>query len=413
MKFSKKTTMILSFALGTVMFATTAIAEIASKGGYDLLKDSLKYTAESVSTTLSSYTMDASFIVKADGTVISSDTSTNKFDASRQALETTSKSIYGKNKNDYYSYSDKNVRITKNANAPIYYVTEFTSPQEVRSFTNPFKEEGADDIERIADILVGNLKEAVVVKENSDGSKELSGSLDESQIPALINAVVSLQTKNTFKYNKDMDTTIPKVKKDVFIKDVTGKMLIDKNGLMQSITGKGTICGKDDNGKDHTLTFELSVKLYNINSTKVTKPDLSGKKVEKDIQIDYSKLTNPKKYIGKYKTDILIEKGDKFEKIGEKIVEVTSINETSVTGKYYEQCVPGYEDYFLNKKSFTFSGTFEKDHPSASYTATDADGNTVKGNIYIDQWSGKINFNIDGSRNEKVLFDTQFSRVFE
>jgi hypothetical protein len=413
MKFSKKTTMILSFALGTIMFATTAIAEIASKGGYDLLKDSLKYTAESVSTTFSSYTMDASFVMKADGTVVSSETSTNKFDGSRHASETSTTSIHGKTKDDYYCYSDKNVRISKNSATPIYYLTELTSHQEVESFRNPFKEEGADDMERIADILVGNLKEAVIVKENSDGSKELSGSLDESQIPALINAIVSLQTKNEFRSRQDMDSTMPKITKDVFVKEVSGKMIVDKNGLMQSITGKGTISGKDDNGKEHTLTFDLSAKLYNVNSTKVTKPDLSGKKVEKDIEIDRSKLTNPKKYIGKYKTDILIEKGDKFEKIGERIVEITSINETSVSGKYYEQSVPGYEDYFSNKKSFTFSGTFQKDSLDAPYTATNADGNTVKGYIYIDQWSGKINFNIDGPRNEKVLYDGQFSRVFE
>ena len=60
-------------------------------------------------------------------------------------------------------------------------------------------------MEKIADALVGNLKDAVVVTENSDGSKTLSGSLSESQIPALINAVVSLQSKSEFGngYNND------------------------------------------------------------------------------------------------------------------------------------------------------------------------------------------------------------------
>ena len=55
MKLNKKTAMIISFALGTVMFTTTAIAQVVAKSGYDQLKDSVKYTAENCTTKLSSY----------------------------------------------------------------------------------------------------------------------------------------------------------------------------------------------------------------------------------------------------------------------------------------------------------------------------------------------------------------------
>ena len=60
MKLNKKTTTIISFAIGTVMFTTTAIAQVLTKSGYDQLKDSVKYTAESCTTKLSSYTVDMS-----------------------------------------------------------------------------------------------------------------------------------------------------------------------------------------------------------------------------------------------------------------------------------------------------------------------------------------------------------------
>ena len=73
MKFKKKTTTIISFALGTVMFTTTAIAQVVSKSGYDQLKDSVKYTAENCTTQLSSYTVDMSFIMKDNSTVIFSE----------------------------------------------------------------------------------------------------------------------------------------------------------------------------------------------------------------------------------------------------------------------------------------------------------------------------------------------------
>lgn len=413
MRLKKKTAMILSFALGTTLFATTAIAEIATKSGYDVFKNSLKYTAESLTTKLSSYTVDASFTLKTDGNIISSESSINKYDVSKQTSETSTTNINGKNKSEYYYYVDKDGRINKYDNQPIYYVTEFTTPQDLNSFTNPFKEERAEDIERIADILVGNLKDAVIVTENSDGSKELSGSLSESQIPALVNAVMSLQTKNEFRYRQENKNLIPKITKDVFVKEVTGNMLVNKGGLVESIVGTGELSGKDDNGKEHIISLELSVKLHDIDSTKVNKPDLTGKKVEKSIEKDYDKLTNPEKFIGKYKTDILVEKDGKFEKIGEKFIDLTQVTETNISGRYYEKYVTGYEDYAANKKDFKFTAKFQEKSLNADFTATDASGNTIKGNISPDEYSGKVHFDINEARSMNLLSDGQFSRVFE
>ncbi len=413
MKFKKKTAMILSFALGTTMLATTAIAEIASKTGYDVLKDSIKYTAESATTKLSSYTMDMSFVVKADGNVIASEKSLNKYDVSKKATESITTSIDGKKTFDYYNFSDKNGSISKNNNEAVYYVTEFTTPQEGHIFTNPFKEKGAEDVERIADILVGNLKDYVIVNEKSDGSKELSGSLSESQIPALINAVVSFQSKNEFSHRQNTDDLMPKITKDIFVKEITGHMLVNKDGLIENLLGTGTISGKDDNGKEHTLTFELSGKLYGVNSTAVNRPNLAGKKVEKNIEKDYSKLSNPKKYVGTYKTDIVLEKEDKFEKIGEKFIEITEINETTIVGRHYEKYASGYEEYAANKKDFKFNAKFQEKDLNANFTATSS-GNKVEGNIYIDQHAGKVYFNMNerfGGSN--LLFDNDYKRVFE
>ena len=198
MKFKKKTAIIISFALGTVMFATTAMAEVVSKSGYDQLKDSLKYTAESCTTKLPNYTMDMSFVIKDNGTIISSYNSVIKCDVSKQASEEVSTSLEGSTKNENYNYSDKNININKSMDQNVYYISEYTSPRKDTSFKNPFKEKQAGDIERIADAIIGNLKDSVVVTENSDGSKQLSGSLTESQIPAIANALVSFQSKNAF-----------------------------------------------------------------------------------------------------------------------------------------------------------------------------------------------------------------------
>jgi len=412
MKLKKNTAMILSFALGTTMFATTAMAEVISKNGYDQLKDSLKYTAESCTTKLSNYTMDISFVIKDNGTVIYSESSLNKYDVSKQAMENVNSRLENSTKTEQYYYADKNCNINRDDKQNIYYVTEYTTPHEVKSFTNPFKEKEAGDVERIADALVGNLKDSVVVNQNPDGSKQLSGSLSESQIPSLINAVVSLQSRNAFGNGSNNESNMPKITKDIFVKEVKGNMIVNKDGLIESILGTGVISGKDESGKDHNLTFELLAKMFNVNSTTIKKPDLSGNKVEKTIEKDYSKLSNHEKYIGKYKTDILIEKYGKFQKIGERFVDITQIDSNSVSGRYYEEYTKGYEDYGTNKKDFKFDSKFEKDHPNGSFNATSSSGDSVKGNISIEVYSAKIYFNMGENRRGNLIFDDQYSRVF-
>lgn len=413
MKFKKKTAMLLSFALGTTMFATTALAEVVSKNGYDQLKDSLKYTAESCTTKLSNYTLDGSFVIKDNGTIIYSNSTLAKYDISKQAMENTGTELEGLSKRENYYYADKNVNINKNSDQNIYYTTEYTSPRDVKFFTNPFKEKEAGDVERIADALIGNLKDSVVVTQNPDGSKQLSGSLSESQIPSLINAVVSLQSKQAFGHRSNNESTMPKITKDIFVKEVKGNMLVNKDGLIQSVLGTGIISGKDDNGKEHNMTFELLAKVSNVNSTTVNKPDLSGKKVEKNIEKDYTKLSNPEKYIGKYNTDILIEKDGKFQKIGERFLDVTKVDSISVSGRYYEEYAKGYEDYGTNKKDFKFESKFEKDNAtSGSFTGTSSSGNSITGHISIEVHSAKIYFNMDEDRSGNLIFDDQYSRVF-
>lgn len=410
MKFKKKTAILLSFAVGTVMFATTALAEVVSKNGYDQIKDSLKYTAEGCTTKLSSYTADMSVVVKDNGNVLFSDTSTNKYDISNKSRENLSKSLDNGTQRENYYYADKNGFINKSNDQDIYYVNEYTSPKQDINFKNPFKDKQAGDVERIADALIGNLKDAVVVTQNSDGSKQLSGSLSESQIPSLINAVVSLQCKNVFGNNGN--NTLPKITKDIFVKEVKGNMTVTKDGLVQVVLGTGVISGKDDNDKDHNLTFEILGKISNVNSTVVKKLDLSGKKTQKNIEKADNGVSNPEKYIGKYKNNIAIEKDGKFQKIGEQFVDITAINDKSVSGSYHEEYAKGYEEYGTNKKDFKFDGKFEDKNHNGNITATDSSGNTIKGHISINQHSTEIYFNINNRRQNTISNDS-FTRVFD
>lgn len=412
MKLKKNTAIVLSLAVGTMLFATTALAEITAKSGYVQLKDAAKFTAESFAEKLSSYSTDISYVLKDNESIIASEGSIGKYDVLKQAMESTTTHYNGGNKIEGYYYSDKKSNISYNKDQDIYYVTEFTNEQENRTFSNPFKEKSAGDIEKIADALVGDLKDYVVVKENTDGSKELTGSLSEAQIPAIINAVVSFQFKNMFTNGQPELNSIPTISSDIFVKEIKGKVIIDKDGLIQSILGTGVLSGKDQAGKEHNLTFELLGKVSNVNSTIVNTPDLSGKKVEKNTQENFSKLSNPSMYIGKYKNDIVIEKEGKFEKIGERIVEIKAIDDKNVSGTYSEEYKKDYESYASNARTFDFNATY-KDLYNATFDSTTSSGKQVQGGVSIPPISTDIHLYINEAMSGKVQNSNQYHRIFE
>ncbi len=277
--------MIVSLAVGTLMFATTALAEVAAKNGYEQAKEAMKHTADGLTGKLKSYTVEASFVVKDNETLIHSEESVNKYDLTKNSCFNVTTRVDGSKRDESLFYRDKEGYINYSSSDGIYRVTEQDNKDGGFWQSNPFKEKEAGDLEKIADAFVGNLKDVVVVSQNSDGSKVLSGTLGEAQIPSLVNALVSFQFKRQFGYygnNASDEGKMPKIIKDIFVKEVKGKMIVDKNGLIQSVLGTGLLYGKDEQGREHKLSFELLTKITNVDSTIVSKPDLTGKNIEKN-----------------------------------------------------------------------------------------------------------------------------------
>jgi len=410
MKFKKKTTMLVSFTLGTLLVATTALADIANKSGYDQLKDALKVTAEQSSDKFASYTMDFSMAVKDNGKTVMANNSVQKYDRSKSASEDISSGVsMNGTKNNSQTYSDKTTQIRVSKSDPTYYVTEFTKERKEEAFSNPFKEDQADDVEKIVDAVVGSLKDHVVVTENPDGSKGLAGSLTEVQIPTIVNAVASLQLKQEFN-NGNSDNNMPRLTKDVFVKEVKGTAKVNKDGVMESILGTAVLSGKDDKGTIHNVTVEILAKLTDVNSTTVTKPDLTGKKVIKDIarnETSGSEISNPEKFVGKFSNDILIEKDNKFVKVGERKIDITQFDNKTVAGRYYEVYKPGFEEYATTQRDFKFTAQKPEEKNRSDFEITTESGS--KGNLYLDQYAGKINFNLNTPSMGGLQFDSTFS----
>jgi hypothetical protein len=449
LKIKKKQVMVLSFVIGSILFASTAFAEISSKSGYDQLKDALKYTAESCTSKLLNYTLDLSMVIKDNGNIISQQDELMKYDVTKGAKEDKSTSINGKQTSEEYNYSDKNENINFSKDQNIYFVNTFDNQREPGNITNPFKEKQAADIEKIADAVVGNLKDSIMVTENADGTKQLSGNLSEVQIPAIVNAVVSYgfksrlgnsgmgnrvvsravkvkalggsavvkEVKGDAILQKDMareeasDSTIPNIVDDIYVKEVKGNMTLNKEGLIESAMGSGTLSGKDEKGIEHKITFEVLAKMSDVNKTVVSKPDLTGKNVQTNVMKDYRKVSKPEMYIGTYKNDIVIEKNSKFEKIGERIIDITSLDDKNVTGKYYEKYTAGNEEYSSKAREFNFSGNLQ-DGLIANFTSTDTKGQKVNGNLFINVNTASIILNIDEAQNKDIFNSGEYNRVF-
>jgi len=420
MKLKKKTVMLVSFTLGLLLVGTTALADITNKDGYAQLKDGLKVTAESCSSKLESFTMESSMVLKNNGQVLSSENSIDKYDKIRNARESiVDRQDFYNNAYNYYSYRDKTTDINYSSNSnDTYTVVEYVDGRDGNpaEFNNPFAEKEAADVERIIDALVGNLRDQVIVKENPDGSKELSGSLSEVQIPALVNAIVSLQVKQEFRGGTvNGQAKTPELAEDIFVKSISGTASINQDGLMESILGSAVLCGKDSQGNSHELTLDVMMKLKDINATVVTKPDLTGKKVVKETGRKYSptlEINNPEKFIGPYKNDIIIEKDGKFVKIGERHLTITGVSATSVSGSYQEEYKPGFEQYATDQKDFTFEANISDSKRDGDFTAQTASGTTITGNIYLDEYSAKVNFWFNNS-SPGSTFDTSFSPILE
>jgi hypothetical protein len=422
MKLSKKSMTALSFAIGACLFVSTAFADTLIGSGYDRLKGTAKTTAAQMEKGLNNYTIEALFTLKDNDQSLFQTSIVHKIDTEKNASEetTVTQKSDGKTTSNY-SYSDNKTSIWKSGVDDKYYVTEF--PEDVKrversKFTSPFNEKGAPEIEKIVDALVGNLKDYVQVEESADGGKVYTGSLSEAQVPAVVNAVSSFAIKQMIDNQSRMekDSKLPEIESDIFVKKVLGTAVENKAGLLENVTGDVILTGKDKNGAQHDLTLNVVAKLSDIGNTKITMPDLKGANVEKVSQSGGFSS----KYVGTYKNNIVMEKDGKFLKIGERTLEITSVDKDKVTGKYSETVKPGFEADYPDKYDFTFEYNSNDSKSMSNFTYKNAKGEQENGHISPSS-PGKIyldlNIEIMGENsyrsNNKPYFDGEFDRTFE
>lgn len=423
MKIGKKAAMAASLCIGAALLATTAFADISTKSGYDQLKDAIKGTAAFGTSASGSYTLSTTFSIKMDGNTVTSETTTEKRDYASGTDESTNISERADGiKNTIYSYSDKTTNIFKSGTDDRYYVTEYSRERTIKTDNeSPFENQRWKDIERILDAAVGNLRDYIVVEDKPDGSKELSGSVNQTQIPALPNVLASYFYKQNYAqermaYSKDgtapesQGSILAKVSEDIFVKEISGRAVVGKDGYIQSILADGKLSGKDKAGIEHEIEIEALVKVQDIGNTVIQKPDLTGQQVERRVDNSDQNNISPK-YIGTYTSDMVIQKNDAFVKIGERTVRINYIDDKKVSGKYTEMVLPEYKDYQDEPAEIDFDAQI-KGYSGAEFKYIDSSGAEKTGQIFFPD-NGTIQFMIPDFYQRSVSYNPVFGRVFD
>lgn len=196
---------------------------------------------------------------------------------------------------------------------------------------------------------------------------------------------------------------------------MTGSAQVREDGALESILGTAIVTGKDADGQNHDITIEILGTIKDVNSTVVAKPDLTGKEVVKQYANAHDEVNNPQKFVGTFKNDIIIEKEGKFVKTGERILELTQIDTNTITGNYKEVYKPEFADSANQMETFSFNATFnEKSMRDANFEISTKNNENIEGYIYLDDYAGKVNFNINSyERINGIMFDSNFSPVLE
>lgn len=384
MKLGHRTTALIAFAAGACLFVTTAFADMLLGSGYDRLKSAVKTTAAQLESGLGSYTMESMYSLEIDGRPYMHTSETVKVDQLQQARETVSvdRDASGTIRQSYH-YRNRTMYIWKSSDDPVYYVTEYPD-DDWTAYDNPFDDEHAEEIEKIFDALVGNLKDHVHAQERMEGGIAYSGSLSAAQVPPLVNAVTSFLFKqgaiDHYRYRSRADSAeFPKIVKDIHVKSVSGSAVENSDGILESLNGEIVLNGKDESGEQHEIVFRLAFKLTSVGVTVVAMPDLDNAQVEK---VQGSTYPFTSRHVGVYKNDIVMDKDDTFVKIGERTLEIVSVEGSIVKGRFRETVYPGYEQEYPEAYDFEFEFDQNPKQNWNFFTYTDPSGVQRYGQLY-------------------------------
>lgn len=289
--------------IGTMMLGTTALTAWAGNSGYDTYKTAFKNTASA-----KSITMKSEISVQDNGKLLLSVDSTSKTDKANRSMSDHSTIVGGGQQNGADVYQQDGKLIYKSSDSEIYNEIDHKFPRgkfgkgggkEQSAKNGELENSRVKDIENVVDALAGNIQDYITLKDNGDGTKNVSLQLSENQVSPVINAAASLAVKHIegkvnhngdFKVGhggeaadqlvKELKGAIPELKDNIRVAKVAVNAKINQDNFIQTQTQNITISGTDVNGQTHDVVVSIKTDFSGYNSTTPDTIDLSGKQVK-------------------------------------------------------------------------------------------------------------------------------------
>jgi len=276
-----------------LLMAGGVLSASASTSGYDLFKTAVKKTH-----TINSFTAHTSALLTDNGKEIYQVDSLNTLNVKDESGNSkVSVTNGGKTTNVDY-FTNDNQTVFKSSKDDTYYVKQ-ESEQKKEFKQKEHKDENLSpkmqkDVEAIFDAVTKNYQDKITTNDLANGNTELQLDLSKNQIPAVGQAVVSFFLKNIDQQHEHMDKAefgslqfadlkpqLPQLNNNINVSRVVLKGVVDKNEYLVGQEATIYVSGDDVNGTHHDLVLKLTNKFDQLNNSKVTNIDLTGKKIVK------------------------------------------------------------------------------------------------------------------------------------
>jgi hypothetical protein len=270
--------------ISSLVMVTSGFAAMASSSGYSVYKDAIKATRS-----LNSVGLSGGISLKDNGASLINVTGNAKADLANET-ESGSAVIDNNGKQQTVEvYRQNNQTITKSSASDVYYQEQERADKNKNE--KPESKQIPQEVENIIDSLVGNLQNSVTLDSKTDGTREITLSLSNAQLPPVVNAVGSLLIKNALdeKEAKKQQDEIPGIDFKPSLPALTQNIRIDQIDIKADINGQNfiqhqeasiTVSGKDAAGVSHQVVLQLNADLNGFNSTTPDVIDLTGKNVQ-------------------------------------------------------------------------------------------------------------------------------------
>lgn len=275
---------LVCLVVGMLVLTTAVYANYDDAKGYTNYKNALKRLAFEEKNFTAEYdskiTIDGKEVMMAEANYKCADGNNSQYSKTQDLLagnENNKGNVYENytyvnGKNAYYYYVDTNEyyqgEVSKNSGTLIP-LDDATSKKAVRF------------AELLADTIVGDLKNNVVLESSKDGMKHYSIQVSGNQIPEIVNAGLSLMftagnsADNTGSYENELTS---KFGNEPYIGDVNFKVVLDEEGRLTGNQIEASLIGVDKSGKQHTAVLKVNGKISDYGTTKPDTFNPEGKK---------------------------------------------------------------------------------------------------------------------------------------